>query len=318
MWLLFSVLSLCAYTVADLSGKKCVDKGNKYTPIEMMISLGIVLFGIGAAMYLFRLGESGETPWGIISRCPLLLVNLLSGVLYLVLFSLSMRFVGLSVIEAVSGASGVFYFVGLFLTNAVTGKLLSVHEMLHPLRLIPIILVLLFTALLPNVQAIGTKTPRSAAMTAMPTRRNAVIGLAVLLLAIGFDALDSIVTAYVSEEKCIGLMDYIIASFTSSAVPALLLFLFLRIKTGKWFIPFSTNRKAFAGYAVFSALAILLFMISSSCDATRTGILFISYPIISILGAKLFLKEKYTVMQNICIWFIALASIAFCISDYVI
>jgi len=318
MWLLFALLSLCAYTIADLCSKKCVDNGNKYTPIEMLILHGIFLFAVGCLLCVFRLGESGEAPWTLLFHHPLLLINLLSAMLYEILFCVSMRFIGLSVVEAVSGASGVFYFVGLFLTYAVTGKISSVNEMLHPLRFIPVVLVLVFTVLLPNVELIGRKNTLSVATESKTRRRYTVIGLVILLFAMGFDSLDSVISTYVFEENYIGLKDYIITIFVLNAIPSIIFYFALRIKSGKWFIPFSANRKSSVGYALFTTSAILLFMVASSCDATRTGILFISYPIVSILGAKWFLKEKYSIMQKICIWIIALGSIAFCISDYVV
>lgn len=52
-------------------------------------------------------------------------------------------------------------------------------------------------------------------------------------------------------------------------------------------------------------------------DAVRTSIFFVAYPIFSIFTARIFLKERYTLKQYICIGAITLAAIVFCAMDYI-
>lgn len=239
----------------------------------------------------------------------------MSFILYWFLFLLSMRYVGLTVDEAVSGAFGVFYFVGLLLVHLVSGRLAAVRDMLHPLRLIPILLVLVFTVLLPNIEVIAHREDPNLREMAKSERRRTVLGLLILLAALALDSVDSLVTTLVCDETDIGTVDYIMTSFFSASIALVPFAVYYRVKNRRWFIPFRRGSRRAVRYAAPAMLSSVLYMAASSFDAVRTGILFLAYPIVPILGAKLFLKEKYTRRQNFCIWTVTLAAIAFCAVD---
>jgi len=318
MWLIFAVLSFLLYSITDIFGKKSVDEGDVYTPLELIVTVSMLSFIISIALYGFGFGESGMTPWQLLRLHPLILANLLCVCLYWIFFLLSMKFIRLSISEAVSSSFGIFYFVGLILINLCLGKLPTVHEILHPLRLIPILLVLSFIVLYPSEKLskrINTLTDDTGCKI---KRSRYIVGISILLFSMLMDSLDSLIITWIFGEGTIGFFDYIMTMYFFLIYPATVLFIFLRIKRKKWFIPLKRSSVSYAGYAVSSLLSSQLFMVASHYDAVRTGILFIIYPILPIIGAKILLKEKFTHWQNLCIWIITLSAIAFCVSDYLL
>jgi len=318
MWLILSLLSLLAFAAADMLGKKNMDSGSETAQLEMLVSYEAMAIVTGAVLWALGLGESGHSPWQLIAEHPLLWATQLTSLLYWLLFLFSMRYVGLSMEEAVSGAFGVFYFVGLLVVSLLTGRLSAVSDMLHPLRLVPIILVLLFSALLPNTEVIAQKRVGNLTAKTKAERRRVIVGLLILLLGTAFDSADSLVVTLIFDGGSLGTVDYIIASQLINA-PAMIVFLImLRVKRHRWFVPFVHGGKYALGFAVFMLLSMILYMFSASMDAVRTGIIFIAYPIVPIIGAQILLKERYSWRQALCIWVITLSSIAFCIADYLL
>ncbi len=315
MWLIFAALSLLLYAVTDIIGKKSVNSGNSYTPLELCITVSILSFFISIILWFFGFGESGMSPWQLLVLQPLILVNLLCFFLYWIYYLLSFKFIRLSVAEAVSGSSGIFYFLGLILFNLCLGKLPAVREMFHPLRLIPIILVLTFIVLYPFAESFTKKNNNAEKSVFKKNRRSYFLGICILMLSLIIDSLDSLITTFIIDEGNISTVDYIMTSYFLSIFPAAVLFIFLCLKRKKWFIPLKNHPISSVGYSVSALLSSQLYMVASYCDAVRTGILFVIYPVVPIIGAKIFLKEKFTWRQNLCIWIITLSAIAFCVSD---
>lgn len=318
MWLIFAILSLLTYAATDLFGKKKMNKQSETGAIEMLISFEILALILSIALFALVFGESGKTPWRIIIENPLILFCHISSFMYWMLFLVSMHYVGLSMEEAVSGAFGVFYFVGIIVVNLFTGKLATVSKMLYPIRLILIIIVVVFVLLLPNVEVISQRHSKKELKKTKVERRKIIIGLLIMVLAIAFDSADSIVATIIFDEKKVEPIDFFIASQFSNILTLIISVIYVRVKSEKSYFPFKKRIKETFAFAFFLLLSVSFYMISSSLDAVRTGIIFLSYPVVPIIGAKILLKEKYTFRQNICIWVITIGSICFCITDYLL
>lgn len=317
MWLIFAFLALLAFASADLLGKKKVDSGKSSAPMEMLLSVLVLAFFIGLVLLAFGWGESGDTPWRLLWNHPLLLANQLCFLMYWLLYLVSFRHIGLALESAVSGANGILYFFGLLVINAVSGKLSAVNDVFHPVRLIPVLLVLTFTFLFPNIELFACHGSEDLRGKKTQERHRTVIGLLILFAGLLFDAGDTLITTLIFDDTGIGIMDFVMTSYFLMILPIGLFSLLLRRKNGKWFIPFKNGEQYSICYPCVVILSSLLYLYASSLDAVKTGILFIAAPVFPIIGAELVLKEKYTWRQNLCIWMIAIAAIAFGAADYI-
>jgi len=305
MWLVFAILSMLAYAATDLLGKRKVDAGTALAPLELLLTFGAASFVTGCVFFACGLGESGRAPWTILAEEPLIPAAMLCFVAYWFLCLLSFRRLGLSVDASLGGADGIVFFFGMLLVNMVSGRLAAAREMLHPARLVLILIVLAGVVLLPLLE----KTTAA--------RRRTVIGMLVLFLALAFDGGDSLITAVIFDGGRIGPVDCMIASSFALPLPLAFLTLVFRLKDGRWAVPFRGGVGTVV-YAAFAMLSSVSYRFASSHDPIRTGLVFVVAPIFTMVGAGIFLKERYSWCQNICIWTIALAAIAFCIVDRLI
>jgi len=302
MWLIFAVLSMLAYAATDLLGKRKVDAGTAWTTVELLASSSAMAFVAGLVLFACGFGESGRAPWAILASEPLILVTSLCFAAFWLLGLVSFRCLDLSVNAAVGGTNGIVFFVGMLLVNMVSGRLSVAREMLHPARLVPILVVLTGIFLLPRME-------KTAA-----ARRRTVVGLMILLLAMILDGCDSLVTAVVFDAGRIGPVDFMIASWFAVFPLVAILLAFLRVAGGEWVVPFRSGA-GMVGYAVVAVLTSTLYLVASSHDAVRTGIVFIAAPVFTLVAARVFLKERYAWQQNLCIWAVVIAAIAFCVAD---
>jgi len=293
---------MLAYAVADVLGKRKVGAGTVWTTVELLASCSALAFAAALVLFACGLGESGRTPWAILAAEPLVLVTTLCFAAFWLLGLVSFRYLGLSASAAVGGTNGIVFFVGMLLVNLVSGRLGAVHEMLHPARIVPILAVLAGGFLLPRQE-------RTSA-----ARRRTVVGMMIVLLAVLLDGGDSLVTAVIFDAGRIGPVDFMTASWFALFPIVALLSVFLRVKEGAWIIPFR-GRSGMVVYAAFAVLASVAYLFASSHDAVRTGVVFVVAPVVTMIAARVFLKERFTLRQNLCIWTVALAAVAFCIAD---
>lgn len=299
---MFAALSLLAYAVTDLLGKRKVDVGTETTPVELLVAFGSFAFVAGGVLWICGLGESGLAPWTILAREPLLLVSVGCFVLYWLLCLISFRYLGLAVDAALGGMDGIIFFLGALGVHFLFGRMEGTRELLHPARLVPILIALSGALLLPRME----KSPT--------VRRRTVVGMLVLLLALVCDGGDTLVTAMLFDEGRIGPVDCMMASWFAALPAVVALVLGLRFWSGKWVVPFRQGWGTL-GYAALAVGSSLSYLVASSHDAVRTGIVFVVAPVFTMIGARVVLGERYSVRQNFCIWMVAIAAIAFCVAD---
>ena len=189
-------------------------------------------------------------------------------------------------------------------------------ELFSPGRLIPIIAIILLIFLLSKTdeiavdEAIKSKKKRTAMLT----------GILIVLVACIFDASDSLIFAYCISEKPIGEIDYYMAVNLPNLIYGLVSFVMAIIMSKKANHKFQFTRKSvllLALIGVFDISCLITYVIGSGYDAVKFAMLYIAYPIVPLIGARIFLKERYTAKQYFCIFGIAIASIIFCLMDYV-
>ena len=316
MWMIFAFSSMVLYAMEELVGKRVV-RENTTSGSWMVYSMAALFtFSSAVIMWILGMGESGQAPIYILMENPLILLNSISTCLASLLVFVAFKYIGVSIEASISGISSIFLFLGLVSINVFTGKLEAVKELFSPGRLIPIIAIIILIFLLSKTdeiavdEAIKNKKKRTAMLT----------GILIVLVACIFDASDSLIFAYCISEKPIGEIDYYMAVNLPNLFYGLFSCIMAVVLSKKANYKFQFTRKSallLVLIGVFDISCLITYVIGSGYDAVKFAILYIAYPIVPLIGARIFLKERYTAKQYICIFGIAIASIVFCLMDYV-
>lgn len=316
MWIIFALSSMILYAMEEVVGKKIV-RENITSGSWMVYSMAsLFTFASAVIMWILGMGESGQSPVHILMENPLILLNSISTCLASLLVFVAFNYIGVSIEAAISGISSIFLFIGFLSINVFTGKLEAVKELFYPGRLIPIIAIIILIILLSKTDdvAVDVALKNKKKRTAMLT------GILIVLLACLFDASDSLIFAYCISEKPIGEIDYYIAVNLPNLFYGLFSCIMAVVLSKKANYKFQFTRKSVLPLVligVFDISCLITYVIGSGYDAVKFAMLYIAYPIVPLIGAGVFLKERYTAKQYFCIFGIAIASIIFCLMDYV-
>ena len=316
MWMIFAFSSMVLYAMEELVGKRVV-RENTTSGSWMVYSMAALFtFSSAVIMWILGMGESGQSPICILMENPLILLNSICTCLASLLVFVAFKYIGVSIEASISGISSIFLFLGLVSINVFTGKLEAVKELFYPGRLIPIIAIIILIILLSKTDdvAVDVALKNKKKRTAMLT------GILIVLLACLFDASDSLIFAYCISEKPIGEIDYYMAVNLPNLFYGLFSCIMAVVLSKKANYKFQFTRKSVLPLVligVFDISCLITYVIGSGYDAVKFAMLYIAYPIVPLIGARIFLKERYTTRQYFCIFSIAIASIIFCLMDYV-
>ena len=315
MWMILAILSMVLCATGEMLSKKIVQEDTAIGPSMAYFATSLFGFLSAIIMWIIGIGESGASPVGILIENPLIILSTASTFLSSLLGLVALRYIGVSVGASFSGVSSIFLFLGFVGINFFTGKLESVKDILAPTRLIPIILIIVFIFLLSKTDVAVDETEKNKKKTgAMLT------GVLLLLVACAFDASDSLIVSYCVGDNQVGSIDYYIATSFMDILFGIGCFVMAIIKLKNTHILYKELYRKAPSMVILGILSIscmLTYFIGSSYDAVKVAMLYIAYPIAPLIGAGVFLKERYTVKQYICIFGIAILSIVFCLMDYV-
>lgn len=316
MWMIFAILSMVLCAFGEMFSNKVVRENNAVGPLMVYSAAALFCFLSVIVMWVLGIGESGASPVRILIENPLIILSSISTFLATFLMFVAFRYIGVSIEAVISGTSAVLLFLGLTSINFFTGKLEAVKEILAPGRLIPIIFIIVCIFLLSKTdevvvdKALKSKKRFSAMLT----------GILIMLVVCIFDASDSLLVSYCIGDNQVGSMDYYIATNFMDILPGIGCFVVAMVKLKKAQLSPKDCTKMIPTLAligVFSIGSMLTYFIGSGFDAVKLAMLYIGYPIVPLIIAGIFLKERYTAKQYFCIFGIAIGSIVFCLMDYV-
>lgn len=312
MWIVFSILCMIMLTITEIVGKKAVSTDD-LAPLKLRIMVMAISGVLGLAFYVFGLGESGLAPWILFVKHPVVLAAVVCTVLTDFFYIFSLKYIGMAIMEAISSLEGIFIFTGITLVNLASGGLSAISDMFMPERLVLIIIIMIFTILLPNIELL---TKEKAIKNDRQNNNHIAVGVLIALLAAILSSGDSLITDTLLDSGEFGVVDMTMTAYFSQLLllPVFCFTLYKKSKQSRISVKI-VNRYSVV-YTIFYVGAIFIGLLAASIDAVRSEVLYLTYPVISILGAKIILKEKYTWRQNLCIWVITIAAMLFCVIDY--
>ena len=291
MWFIYAIITLLFWAFADLFYKKGAKENDKYSHLKTGIMVGLVM-GIHATIYIIT-NSININFIDIIKYLPVSFFYIAS----MVIGYKGLRYLELSISSPIQNCSGVITAILLFIIF---------QETIGILDIVGIIIIALGMILL----SITEKEEKEVNF-------KKIVGLTALIFPLLYCILDGMGTfldaIYLDKLSLISEDVALIAYEYTFFIYGLVLFIYLRfIKKEQFKIKEEKDRLS---ASIFETLGQFFYVFAISSNSTLTIPIISCYSIISILLARIFLKEKLSIDEYITVFIILFGILILGISE---
>lgn len=294
MWFIYAVITLLFWAFADLFYKKGARENDKYSHLKTGIMVGFVM-GIYATIYIL-VKDVNFKLMDIIKYLPVSFFYIAS----MIIGYKGLRYLELSISSPIQNCSGV-------ITSLLL--LLIFKEALGILDIIGIIIIFIGVIVLSIVEKNSKEVKKIDAKK--------IVGIVALIFPFLYCMLDGMGTfldaIYLDKLELISEDAGLIAYEYTFFIYGLILFIYLKfIKKEKIIIK---EEKDKIGASIFETIGQFFYVFAVSSNSTLSIPIIASYSIVSILLARIFLKEKLKKNEYIAIFIVLLGILILGISE---
>lgn len=315
LWLILSVLCMFGWGLTDILYKKGSPREDTLSCYKFMVWLGIIMGTV--AIVLFPMSESGtHLPARVCENIMYILVPLSYPIAVMVGLN-GKRYLEISVaspLENIDGAIAPILMVAFFL---ITGTIDSIGDMASVLDILGIVLVLISVVLIGGIEQKLADTNNPI----LPDGKKKRIGAAALLFPFIYSFFDAICTSasgivlYDEGTVAVGEIDFLVVESCAFVLIGLFSFFYLWYKQGKPYHPFRKEESLkFAG-GMLELFGNVCYTYAVAINPVLVTPITSSYCIVTILGARILLKEKLQKRQYLCIAMLAAGILILAISE---
>jgi len=311
VWIGCSLMAILLWASTSLLYKAGIPKSREsHTCLKYSVSVGLVFFVI-AVIYLamrdapFTIWESAVRYWPIT----------VFGVVYAIVNTIS--FNGyihneVTVESPVEGIGAGASTILLILAYLLLGRVDSISTLLTPLRTAGILVILVSVIALSFIR---NRESRKIGDGKAPKARWMRCGLGTLIFPVIFaviDGLETIVTGICLDTTYGYAMpegDAIIIIGMEYAVFAFGCWCYIRVREKKAYNPFRKENLPRLLGALADNVGIVFYSYAMAINSVSTDPLLAVYPVLSMIGGRVFMKEKLSTPQYICLLSIIAGSV---------
>ena len=298
-WLAVVAMAITFWSTTSLLYKAGVPKEKEeHICLKFSVCIGIVFFVIALVYLIIR-----EEPFNIWESAVRFWPMTVFGFIYAIVNTLSFKgyvYNEASVQSPVEGISGGTSTVLLIVVYLAMGRVASASELLTPLRTAGILIILISIIVLSIVRNRINRNKPEYRKKKWISR-----GLGTLIFPVIFaviDALETIVTGVCLDNKYGFAMpegDSIIIVGMEYAIFAVGCWIYIYLKEKKVYNPFTKKSAPRILGAVADNIGIVFYSYAMAMNSVSTDPLLAVYPIFSMIGARVFMKEKLSKSQYI-------------------
>lgn len=298
-WLAVVAMAITCWSTTSLLYKAGVPKEKEeHICLKFSVCIGIVFFVIALVYLIIR-----EEPFTIWESAVRFWPMTVFGFIYAIVNTFSFKgyiYNEAAVQSPVEGISGGTSTVLLIVVYLAMGRVASASELLTPLRTAGILIILISIIVLSIVRnRINRNKPE------YKKKKWISRGLGTLIFPIIFaviDALETIVTGVCLDNKYGFAMpegDSIIIVGMEYAIFAVGCWIYIYLKEKKVYNPFTKKSAPRILGAVADNIGVVFYSYAMAMNSVSTDPLLAVYPIFSMIGARVFMKEKLSKSQYI-------------------
>lgn len=313
IWFPLVLLCILCWSATDLFYKIGSAPEDKLSHLKFLVWLGLVMGGLSAL--LFPLSESQLSVFSLIYKYREYMPFALAYVLALMCGIIGTRYLDASVISPLENVDGALAGVILFVYFTATGAFDDLTRQFTWLDPIGFVLIVVGTILLGvQEQRAKTASPDEA------THRNKLGAVAFLFPFIYniFDAASMVFEGALFQAdngEAVGEFDFLILEGVAFFVMGIAAWVFLLLAKKTVYNPFRKRELVKGCAALTEGMGNILFTLAIARNPVLTPPVTNAYFLVTILGAKLFLKEKITRRQYLWIFVLSLGLVLLGISE---
>lgn len=306
-WFFFALICLLGWGCADLFYKKGTDEHDRYSHLRIAVWVGLVMGVCAIIMMLIPFDEELKTPMSVgaliengIKYSPASLCYILS----MVIGYAGLRYMEVSIVSPVQNASGGLSAIFMTVYFLIVGRLESISEIFDPLTTAGTILIVLGVIALAIVEQRLAREERRL----NPPEKKYRFGALALLFPILYCLFDTLGTAadgiILDEEVGLGLgeVDVLILYGLTFLLAGLIAWIFLWIREKKPYNPFARTELTKGIAACCEEFGQVFYVFAMARNPVVAAPIVASYCVVSVLLARIFLKEKLKAAQYACIF----------------
>ena len=312
-WFLLVLLCILCWSTTDLLYKKGSPPEDKQSHLKFLVWLGLALGGL--SVLLLPLSESQIPVLDLFYKYREYIPFAFAYIMALMCGIIGTRYLDVSVVSPLENVDGAIAGVILFIYFAVTGTMDDLAKQFTWLDPIGFLLIVAGTVLL-GVQEQQAKTVDLG----KATHRNSLGAIAFIFPFVYniFDAASMVLEGALFQAdngEAMGEFDFLILEGFSFLVVGAAAWLYLLLVKKTFYNPFRRGELVKAGAALTEGLGNILFTLAIARNPVLTPPVTNTYFLFTIVGAKLFLKEKLTKRQYFWIFVLSLGLVLLGISD---
>lgn len=312
-WFVCIILVVLLWSLTCLIYKAGIHtEPEKHTDIKFSVSVGIVFFVISLIYMITR-----DEPFSIFESAIRYWPMTLFGIVYPIINTISFNgyiYNEVSVESPLEGISGGLSTILLIAVYLMFGRVDSLSTLLTPFRTIGIIVILFGIILLAYTRNREARRKEQHAKDAPKTRLK-WLGLGTLIYPILFAMVDSLETVVsgICLDNTFGYSmpagDSVIIVGMEYSIFSLGCWIYILVRDHEIYHPLKKENLPRLLGSVADNAGIVFYSYAMAIDSLSTDPILAVYPVFSMLGGRIFMKEKISTVQYISLFFIIAGSV---------
>lgn len=295
-----AIVCLLGWGFADLFYKKSSDEDDKYSHLKIAVWVGIVM-GV-CAFILLPFSETSFTVTSLLINCTKYFPASLCYIVSMVIGYAGLRYLEVSIVSPVQNSSGGLAAVCMIIWFVICGKFTNIGEEFSSLDIIGTLCCVLGVVFLAVVEQ------KMSRKNMNDNERKLSHSAKALIFPILYCLFDTIGTAadgiILDEDTGLGLgeIDVIVLYGLTFLVMGIVSWMYMFVKEKKAYNPFCANEIKTKGVAaLFEEFGQVFYVFAMAANPVLAAPVVASYCIVSVVLSRIFLKEKLSKSQYLCI-----------------
>lgn len=314
MALIFTLLSMLMTSARDLFEKKSVESSTEDV-FKTLVWYGIYNAILFCLAFFLGMDETSLMPHELLFKNPAILLSPSFNYLCLLFALVTYKYLGVSARNTFVNIDGVFFVILLVLYHILTGGAQYATRLFDPLTITGLIMVIGAGIIYPNLK--GERVERHSEHSpeaCCELKAMVILGIVTAVISAFFDGAESMVSSVLIGDEIVDSIDFICVLALIQVIISFGVWVYLWVKNGNIYNPFrKTEKYRYIGEGC-GLLSDLLYVFALSDDALLSIILWNAFPVIDILGARIFMKEKLTAMQYLTLCMMIIGAVLISLS----